>query len=320
MPARSFGASCRSQCDGASSSKDRTRASETDGVEGRVMDERGDGGLKQGVREERTKLAFCGTFVVRASEALQQNSHLTSLSVGDSGNDPSNLTDAKLEEDLLLLSAIQHPWACQVSFVLHEATELTRSLQSAGFIFTRCLGQYVASSSAPECLRSVRVQSQGFLPLPQRAARILVFVRDSNQLLLVIRHLYSNLPDDASITLVTEQRDTELQDLMQLMSAELREKKKRAKDIMYAQKAAQKTKADTAHQENTDASGETSTKDRLGSKPERVKLEAEEFAERQRLYRESQGSRVKSEHVGKYLAVIEDSETLTDVAMAKLNL
>ena len=88
-----------------------------------------------------------------------------------------DVEDTKFEEDLLALSAVQHQWNLDVSFVLHEATMLPGCLQNAGFILHGRLGQYLASQAAPACLRLMRLQLLGFRPLPERAVIVSVFGR-----------------------------------------------------------------------------------------------------------------------------------------------
>ena len=145
----------------------------------------------------------------------------------------------------------------------------------------------------------------------------------------MLRHLDTHLPDDASITLATGQRDSsEVERLTKLMSAELCEKKRRARAVVEAQKKALSLPGGVhttglQQQERTAPEWDPASAtvgDKGGLDPEAVKRESAEFAERQRLYRLSRTNRVGSEDVAKFEVAVQDFETETDVAVAKFRL
>ena len=168
------------------------------------------------------------------------------------------------------------------------------------------LGRQVSISVHLSCNHQQNLESQ-----------VLLLDRDSNQLLLLLRHLYTHLPGDAAITLATEQRDLHVKHLMKLISAELCEKKRQARAVVAAGKVGIPP---TGLPQPGTALGAVGVKDSNGSSPEVMKRESEEFAEQQRLYHHSRTQHVGREAVSKFEVAVQNCETETDTAVAKFKL
>ncbi|KAL8615749.1 hypothetical protein ACOMHN_040244 [Nucella lapillus] len=261
----------------------------------------------------RTRNALCGQVGLTAAQLLQHKPTLDRLV-----EDPVQL------EGLLALSSVQQQWRCDVDFVLHEATELfmAQCLQSAGFVYRSHLSQYWVSAQGPACLQWVRVQLLGLAPLPRRAASVVLFARDSNQLLLLLRHLYTHLPEDATVTLAREDPDTTVRHLVKLLTAQLSDRKTQAQALLETHQppsdpsSNQPTITDTSRMATDKCvSGESSASERA------TQDQVEEFAEMQHQYRQNQSrSAVGEEDVGRFKAVVTGCERETDMALAKVKL
>ncbi|XP_076452396.1 uncharacterized protein LOC143288027 [Babylonia areolata] len=327
------------------------------------------GGGRQGVRRRRegagreegwcsrVRSVACGEVVLTAAELLRRPEPewaFGAVSVGEeeegleSGRRDSDTS--RLEAEVLTLNSVQRQWRCDIDFALGEPTGevIGRCLRSAGFVHHHhhhhhrqgCDQQcWLGAEGAPQCLRLVRVRQLGFAPLPRRAVSVLVFARDSNQLLLLLRHLYAHLPDDATITLVpTSHLDltSDPRPLVRLLSAQLTARRRHARALLNPpvhgpdEKLAVVENPQTAAEEEEEARvvgtrGErmmtagTNAPTKSGSTPENlIQSEREAFAEQKRLYQRRQWRVVGREEVAEFRAAVQETEREVDMAVAEV--
>ena len=139
----------------------------------------------------------------------------------------------------------------------------------------------------------------------------LFFFRDHNQLLLLLRHLYTHLPDDASITLATvHHTDSRLQGLMSALSTLLSERKGQARKLVSAQKntVGGHTRAPALDPDEEIDSRQISS----------LQREREQFLEWQKQYHQSQEGCVSGEEVARFASSVNQCQMETDMAMAYL--
>ncbi|KAK7477417.1 hypothetical protein BaRGS_00031319, partial [Batillaria attramentaria] len=241
----------------------------------------------------RQKFLFCGKVTLTVSEILEQD------------------MSSQLEEAVIALSATQQSWNLHVSFVLHEAAVLPDCFLRAGMVYHPHLDHYICSEASPPCLNLARVRLVSDKSLLSREARLMAFARDPNQLLLLLQHLYRNLPDDANIVLSDAARHgANLKNLTAAISTELGMLKRRSTAVLQAHRGSHSNSKQQERREHSEETGLPGV--------EISRSEAEDFAIQQKRYKQSHSELVSENESENFFAVMNCCALETDAAVGRL--